>query len=331
MNFVALTAAFLLSFFFGITYTIIIYSLDRFEKEPALLVTVVFVWGAVVATIGAIILELIFGVGIGVFTSSQLLTDLFNGSVSAPFAEELLKSAAVLVVFLFFKKEFDSVLDGVVYASVVALGFAATENMLYLFSNYVKEGWDGLLALFVLRVLLNAWAHPLYTCFFGITLAMARLNRNWFVKIFLPLAGLSLGMFIHGLDNGLLTVLPGLPALVTTFGINWLGWFGIIIVIIWANWRESKWIEEYLKDELNQSIITPNQYKTASNLWRQFLAWFKALTSGQLGSTNRFYQVCGELAHKKRQFLTMGEEDGNLEMINKYRQELFTLSPKAQA
>ncbi|NJO84721.1 MAG: PrsW family intramembrane metalloprotease, partial [Blastochloris sp.] len=62
---------------------------------------------------------------------------------------------------------------------IVALGFAATENVLYLFfSGYAEDGWGGLFLLFVLRVLLGAWGHAFYTSFIGIGLAMARLNRG---------------------------------------------------------------------------------------------------------------------------------------------------------
>ena len=46
----------------------------------------------------------------------------------APIIEESLKGLAVLLVFLLFRKEFDSILDGIVYAAITALGFAATEN-----------------------------------------------------------------------------------------------------------------------------------------------------------------------------------------------------------
>jgi hypothetical protein len=42
----------------------------------------------------------------------------------------------VLAVFLFFRNEFDSLLDGIVYGGITALGFAATENVLYLFGAY---------------------------------------------------------------------------------------------------------------------------------------------------------------------------------------------------
>ena len=94
--------------------------------------------------------------------------------------EETLKGLAVLVVFLVFRREFDSVLDGIIYAGVAALGFAATENAYYIYTyGYQESGWSGLLSLTFIRVILVGWQHPFYTAFFGIGLAVARLNRNW--------------------------------------------------------------------------------------------------------------------------------------------------------
>ena len=107
--------------------------------------------------------------------------------------EETLKGLAVLGVFLVFHSEFDSVLDGIIYAGVAALGFAATENTYYIYTYGFQEGgWSGLLSLAFIRVILVGWQHPFYTAFIGIGLAMARLNRNWLVKIIAPLLGLAL-------------------------------------------------------------------------------------------------------------------------------------------
>ena len=48
-----------------------------------------------------------------------------------------MKGMAVFGVFFFLKREFDGVVDGVIYATFAALGFAATENIIY-YANAVK-------------------------------------------------------------------------------------------------------------------------------------------------------------------------------------------------
>ena len=123
----------------------IIYWLDRYEKEPKLLLGGVFAWGAIVAVVGALILQIILGEGVLMLTGSSQIEDVVSSSLFAPVTEEALKGLAVLLVFLFFRREFDSILDGIVYAAVVALGFAATEDVLYYFSAYNDQGLGGLL------------------------------------------------------------------------------------------------------------------------------------------------------------------------------------------
>jgi hypothetical protein len=53
-------------------------------------------------------------------------------------------------------------------------------------------------------------------------------------------------------------------------------------------------------------------------------------TAGLSGrATARFYQVCGELAHKKEQLKKLGDENGNTVIIEKLRTELAALAPQA--
>lgn len=106
----AFLVALLLSFGFGLLYVGFLYWMDRYEKEPKLLVTGVFLWGMLVATTGALVFELIFDAGLNVVSINGVMNDLLSGSVSAPLSEELLKSAAVMLVFFIFRREFDSVL-----------------------------------------------------------------------------------------------------------------------------------------------------------------------------------------------------------------------------
>ena len=87
-------------------------------------------------------------------------------SIIAPIIEEGLKGLAVLVVFLLFRNEFDSVLDGIVYAAITAMGFAAIENVLYIFRNgFQDSGWEGFWTMVFIRVLLVGWMHPFFTAF----------------------------------------------------------------------------------------------------------------------------------------------------------------------
>ena len=137
-----------LSIFFGIApmvvYALAVRAFDRFEKEPWLLLIATFIWGAVIAAGAAFIINTALGIGVYFFTGSETATELSTGVFIAPVVEESLKGLAVLAVFLFFYREFDSVLDGILYASMVGFGFAATENIYYIYARgYLEAGTGG--------------------------------------------------------------------------------------------------------------------------------------------------------------------------------------------
>jgi protease PrsW len=304
----------------------LIYWLDRYEKEPKLLLGGVFGWGAIVAVIGALVLQIVLGESVLMLTGSKVIEEITGASLFAPVTEEILKGLAVLLVFLFFRHEFDSVLDGIVYASVAALGFAATEDVLYYFSAYTESGLGGMAALVFLRFVIFGWQHAFFTSFTGIGLAVARLNRSALIKIGAPLIGLSLAMFSHSLHNSVLTFLSGFAGLTVAALVAWTGWLVMFVFIMYLIYREKTWLAEYLREEVGLQIITAAQYRSASSFFGQTSARFGAVGSGKYRATARFYQLCGELAHKKRQLATLGEEGENSQWIEKLRAELVRIS-----
>ncbi len=146
----------------------IVYWIDRFEKEPKILLGIVFIWGAVIAAGTAFVINTILGMGVYFITGSEAATDLTTGALIAPVVEESLKGLAVLLVFLIFRTEFDSILDGIVYASIVALGFAATENAYYIYKfGYSENGIQGLLWIGRRAGIDGRMAAPILYSFYG--------------------------------------------------------------------------------------------------------------------------------------------------------------------
>ena len=99
--------------------------------------------------------------------------EVMSAIVSAPLVEEFFKCLGVWGVAFFLKREFDGVVDGIIYATFVALGFAAVENVIY-YANAAQAGTDVLAMTFGLRGVLGPWAHPVYTCMFGIGMGISR-------------------------------------------------------------------------------------------------------------------------------------------------------------
>lgn len=329
----AVLAALFLAFIPALFYAWMTYWMDRYEKEPLHLLGGAFIWGAVVAAGGAFVLNTLFGIAVYTFTADEALTDIATGSISAPLVEEALKSFAVLLVFLIFRKEFDSILDGIVYAAITALGFAATENVLYMVQfGYAEGGWEGLWFIWFLRVVLGAWGHATYTAFFGIGLAIARNHRSAAMRVIAPLAGFGMAVFVHFLHNTVAVVAQGEGGILLLFAVDWLGWLVIFGVMLWAIRRERDWIRHHLQSEVESGLISEAQYRTACSAFQRGLTQIGTLGSGKYRTTQRFYARLADLAYKKQQIARRGENSGNtMAMVTALRAEIQALAAKAAA
>jgi RsiW-degrading membrane proteinase PrsW (M82 family) len=319
--------AILLAFIPALLLSWFIYWLDRYEKEPKLLLVSAFFWGGVVAVIGAFIGSTIMNVGFLLVLQEELVTNVASGSITAPFVEEFWKGLAVLIIFLLFRKEFDSIIDGIVYGAIVGLGFAATENVLYLLGTYWASGWEDMLIVFFLRVGVFTWAHPFATAFTGIGFAVARMSRNLPVKLLAPVAGYFIAILAHSFHNTAVTFAASLESIVLIILLEWLGWFIMFGFIIWMIRHEQGLLKKHLLEEVGEGRLSQAQYNTALSFF-QIGTRLRALSSGRLMATSRFYQVCGELAHKKEQLAKIGDEGGNTAIIAKLRAELQKLAPQ---
>jgi len=326
----ALTGAFFFGFVPMFLFAAFVNWLDRYEKEPKLLLGAAFVWGVVIAGGGAYILNTAVGIGVYSLTGSASAADFSTTSIAAPIIEEALKGLAVLVVFLMFRKEFDSVLDGIVYGAITAMGFAAIENVLYIYRNGFQEsGWEGFWTLVFIRVLLVGWMHPFFTAFTGIGLAVARTNRNMLIKIIAVPAGYTAAVLLHAFHNTFSSVIGGGGGFILGLIADYIGYFFMAGFIIWMVVNERNILKRQLVEEVNSGAISHGQYNTAISFF-QTNARLAALTSGTLRSTSRFYQVLGELAHKKEQLQKHGDEGGNAQIIANLRAEMTQLAPAAK-
>lgn len=182
--------------------------LDRYEPEPRWLLVSGLLWGVFVATGIALLLE---GVGgfVGGITNNQML------SVGAPVIEEASKGLFLLLLLWWRRAELDGVLDGIVYAGMVGVGFAFTENILYLASAYDGTdgvgpgGVQGLTGTFILRCLVSPFAHPLFTACTGIGVGIAVNSRSRSTRLVAPLAGYGCAVAAHSIWNTATVFAPG--------------------------------------------------------------------------------------------------------------------------
>jgi RsiW-degrading membrane proteinase PrsW (M82 family) len=286
----------------------------------------------VIAALRALVSQIVLEGAVHWATGSAETASLAGATLFAPLTEESLKGLAVLLVFFVLRREFDSVLDGIIYGGVVALGFAASENVLYLYGEYDEGGPQAMASLFFLRIVLGAWDHPFYTAWIGIGLAVARLSPLGGLRWLAPPLGWGVAVFAHSFHNSLATASSQLPVLgLLMFLADWTGWLFIGVVILWAVAREGRLLALHLAEEVGRGALTSEQYRTAASVRAQLAARLRAAAAGRLRATRRFYQLCGELAHKKHHLSTLGDEGGNARTIESLRAEMERLSPLAVA
>ncbi|MFJ8776942.1 PrsW family intramembrane metalloprotease [Streptomyces microflavus] len=185
--------------------------LDRVEPGPWRNLVFSFAWGACAAALVAIIANSFAMRWIATATADPSSADTLGATVIAPVVEESAKAVSVLLIFIFRRREFRGVVDGIVVAGFTATGFAFTENILYLGNAFGEDqmmGSSGFASVtagtFFVRIVMSPFAHPLFTVLTGLGFGFAAISgRHHRVRrIALPLLGLLLAMGLHALWNG---------------------------------------------------------------------------------------------------------------------------------
>ncbi|HUE82691.1 MAG TPA: PrsW family intramembrane metalloprotease [Pyrinomonadaceae bacterium] len=285
-------------------YVILVLWIDRYESEPLWMLLTAFFWGALVAVFFAFLINTASGVIVYALTDSLEAGEAFGAVISAPIVEECAK-AVILFMFFFAKKdEFDGVVDGIVYASMVGLGFAMTENIQYYGRAALQGGGGGLTVIFIIRGMMAPFSHPLFTSMVGIGLGLARQSHNTLVKIAAPIVGLLGAISLHAIWNGSAVMGGGLVFILTYFGIMVPAFFIMILVIFLALRREGRTVREFLLADLNGGFLTPEEYNQLCTVRGRMGASYNAFSRGGVGSWRacmQFNQMASELAfHRSR-------------------------------
>ncbi len=230
--------------------------IDRFDPEPWWCLALALFWGAIASAgfAGWINTEVIeytrqeFGGG----KDAEAIAEVVGSCISAPLVEELWKGLAVFGIFFFLRREFDGVVDGIIYGTFAALGFAAVENVTYYARAHLFETLghqhDALSAAFVLRGVLSPWGHPLYTSMTGIGFGIARETSKTWLRWLAPLFGYLFGAFLHAVWNGAATISGMLVMLMLPL---WLFFnLAFFAIICWLVIRKGRIIRDNLRDEV---------------------------------------------------------------------------------
>lgn len=249
--------------------------LDRFEAEPTALLMFAFGWGAAVATLIAILVN---STSVAVLKASG--GDITAAAVViAPFVEETCKGLAVLLVFLYRRREFDGIVDGIVYAGMAGIGFAFTENVLYLGRALADAGVDGLAVTFVLRCVFGPFAHPLFTMATGVGLGVAATTRRGWVRVVVPVFGWLVAVTLHGLWN--LAAVAGLRGFVSAYAVLQVPIFVAAVgFALWSRSREGRLIGRHLVLYAETGWLTPGEVRMLASMPARRRARAVARTTG---------------------------------------------------
>ncbi len=227
--------------------------LDRYEPEPKRLLVYGLLWGAFVATVAAIVIG-----GIGGYLVP--ITDQAALAVVAPVTEEASKGLFLLLLLWWRRSQLDGILDGIVYAGMVGIGFAFTENILYLSAAYNGTdgmgpgGITGITSSFVLRCVFSPFAHPLFTAFTGIGIGIAVASRSGAVRVLAPIGGYLMAVTAHGLWNGsTIYGAAGFAGVYVVLMLPALG--GLVALAVWARRTEARVLTAALDDAASRQLI----------------------------------------------------------------------------
>ena len=179
---------------------IYIYIKDKFEKEPWRLLAKNFILGATLSVFLTFILHLLLSSVLPEMSENKLSHTFVRAFILVALVEEFSKFI-VVKKFAQNHQEFNEPFDGIVYSVMVSMGFAALENVLYVFSYGYSVGF--------LRAFTAVPAHATFAILMGYFMGKAKFSKN---KNLLNLLGLSIATLFHGAYDFFLFIknIPGI-------------------------------------------------------------------------------------------------------------------------
>jgi RsiW-degrading membrane proteinase PrsW (M82 family) len=239
-----------------LTFLMIVWWMDRHDREPLWLFGLTFFWGA----IGSIFLALIGSTILMVplqWVLGPELADSLSAVIIAPLVEEPTK--ALILFAIMFSRHFDNASDGFVYGAAAGLGFGMTENFMYFVNVAHTADVATWMQTVVIRTLFSAVMHAAATSWVGAALGFARF-RGWIPKLLALPIGFGGAMGIHAFWNGMLTVNDMWGAgdnTLTTLNLLLFPFEVIFVFLVFqlALWDERATIRRELADEVQQGLL----------------------------------------------------------------------------
>jgi len=308
---------------------VILWWLDRYEKEPLWLLGIAVFWGAVPTIALSLIAQIVLDAPLADALGQSGLYPLASLSVVAPLTEESFKAFILLVLFFLYRHEFDGVMDGILYGALVGFGFSVVETVFYLMSSLMQGGWAEWGMVAALRVGLYTLNHSLFTACTGIGFGLARNQRVAWKRWVYPLLGWLVAILLHSVHNAgsVLSERTGGASMLLATALDWMGVLGVLVLVFYSLYQERRWFEE-LKPEIENGVITPDEALVASTYRVRVVRGWQVFRGYGLRAAlqwSRFVQTIVDLAYKKHQKKAAQEGAATDERIARLRGRIARL------
>jgi RsiW-degrading membrane proteinase PrsW (M82 family) len=268
--------------------------IDRYDPEPLWLFSLAYAWGALVAVIVSFIVNTLIGTVVAIGVSPDA-GQIVGAVMSAPVFEEGSKGLGLVILLIFFRRYFDDILDGIVFAGVIALGFATVENVLYYGRAIGQAGLGGLIVLFVMRGILSPFAHVTFTSMTGIGCGISRESHNKFIRVIMPVIGYFGAVTLHAIWNGM-AVIGGLQGFIAGYLVLEIPFFLIFVgFALYIMYRQNKILKEMLALDIARGLIPQEHATTATSAFKSSAWVLGGIFNGKFGPRNRYVRAIGKL------------------------------------
>jgi protease PrsW len=253
-----------------IPVAVIVYRLDLHEREPISLVLGAFAWGAFAAT--ALTLEAVGWDRVVAQLLGPEAATRWGPALTAPLVEETLKGVGIVLIYLIARDELDDVMDGFVYGAFVGLGFALVEDVVYFIAVFGGSPADVLRGFYVRVISSGLYGHVLYSGLVGMGVGYAvshRHDRPLGTRLLVATGLAVAGVLGHALWNSPIvsSLYPAEPLegiewvlVPIVFAVKGLPLLGIVVIaVILARDRETRWLDRALVVETDGDGITPEE------------------------------------------------------------------------
>ncbi|MBI4428124.1 MAG: PrsW family intramembrane metalloprotease [Ignavibacteriales bacterium] len=173
-----------LAFAPGVALSVFVYCKDKFEKEPLSLLFQCFFAGAV-SVVPALLFALL-AEQLGIRMSHNMLSVAVYAFFVIGLSEEWSKYMFLRWV-AYPKKDFNEPFDGIVYSVMISMGFATTENILYVMMRGLEVA--------LLRMVMSVPAHATFAVLMGYFVGLSKFRGN---QRQLRMYGLASAVLFHG-------------------------------------------------------------------------------------------------------------------------------------